>query len=202
VSGAGMKKFIIVLMGVVGILTLLYLSFLTGAYSIYNNPDNYKTEYKTVEVPVYYEVSQGIPTKEIVYSSTLRKILYKELLSLMNNRELQEITNRAASKSYNCLDFALDYREFIVNKGIRCCVVEFSQEDKYGTESPLGHAIVAVDTIDKGLVYIEPQQGWEVPNIAVGVDYWGLLRIVGSSKGLRMSNKVGVDFISEIHYIW
>jgi hypothetical protein len=49
-------------------------------------------------------------------------------------------------------------------KGIRCAVVDIFYPDGYG------HTIVAFDTTDRGLIYIEPQFDQEV-KLEVGRSY-------------------------------
>jgi len=59
-------------------------------------------------------------------------------------------TKTYSSSSYNCAYFSRDVNNNAESKGIRCAYVELSFP---GT----GHAIVAFQTTDRGLVYFEPQ---------------------------------------------
>ena len=64
-----------------------------------------------------------------------------------------------------CHDFAAQVAYNAKRQKIRCgyVLIDFT--------APPGHAIIAFNTTDKGLVYIEPQTD-EVVNLAVGRHYW------------------------------
>jgi hypothetical protein len=63
-----------------------------------------------------------------------------------------------------------------------------------------GHAMNVFETSDRGMVYIEPQFGWEVPEPKVGTNYWDILIKIGDSKGYNIKPIVG--YVSHIRYIW
>lgn len=60
------------------------------------------------------------------------------------------------SDEYTCVDFAADIRANAAREGFRCAYVILEYPEGGG------HTIVAFDTTDRGLVYIEPQFDWEV----------------------------------------
>jgi hypothetical protein len=73
------------------------------------------------------------------------------------------------TNTYTCVDFAADVIKNAEAENIRCAYVYL--------EFPSGaHSIVAFNTIDKGLIFIEPQSDEEV-SVSVGSPYdyrpWG-----------------------------
>jgi hypothetical protein len=59
--------------------------------------------------------------------------------------------NTYVEDKYVCVDFAATVNNNAEAQGIRCAIVDIFYPDGYG------HTIVAFDTIDRGLIYIEPQ---------------------------------------------
>jgi hypothetical protein len=72
--------------------------------------------------------------------------------------------NTYVEDKYVCVDFAATVNNNAEDQGIRCAVVDIFYPDGYG------HTIVAFDTIDRGLIYIEPQFDQEV-KLVVGSSY-------------------------------
>jgi hypothetical protein len=72
--------------------------------------------------------------------------------------------NTYEEDQYVCVDFAAAVNNNAEAKGIRCAVVDIFYPDGYG------HTIVAFDTTDRGLIYIEPQFDQEV-KLVVGRSY-------------------------------
>ncbi len=70
--------------------------------------------------------------------------------------------------AYNCTDFSADVKANAAKQGIRCAYVNIYFPDGRG------HAIVAFDTTDKGLIFIEPQTDEEA-NLRVGRRYYDSL---------------------------
>ena len=62
--------------------------------------------------------------------------------------------------AYVCVDFAAAVNNNAEAKGIRCAVVDIFYPDGYG------HTIVAFNTTDRGLIYVEPQFDQEVKLVA------------------------------------
>jgi hypothetical protein len=73
-------------------------------------------------------------------------------------------TNTYVEDKYVCVDFAAAVNNNAEAKGIRCAVVDIFYPDGYG------HTIVAFDTTDRGLIYLEPQFDQEV-KLVVGRSY-------------------------------
>ncbi|GAG55625.1 unnamed protein product [marine sediment metagenome] len=78
-------------------------------------------------------------------------------------------TDRTDSKKYTsnfvCFDFAIAVKKNAFERGIRCYYVRL-----VFTEPP-GHAIVAFNTTDRGLVFFESQSDEEM-DVDIGVRYW------------------------------
>ena len=84
---------------------------------------------------------------------TLRDPTYKEAVTFL--REDRTDRNKYDEDSYVCSHFARDVGNNAEAGGLRCAFVEL----RFGEG---GHSIIAFDTIDKGLVYFEPQFDDEV----------------------------------------
>jgi hypothetical protein len=109
-------------------------------------------------------------------------------------RQMQSflVRDRTDSKQYvageyECRHFAQDVCNKAEAEGIRCAYVSI------GFSGGTGHAIVAFNTIDRGLIYIEPQTDDEM-NIRVGIHYW--------QSGSNFARPDYDDTITEILVIW
>ncbi len=79
----------------------------------------------------------------------LRNPTYDEALDFMerdqtNKREYHEA-------AYTCSDFATEFNNNAEAEGLRCAYVYIEYIDSFG------HSIVAFDTVDRGMIFIEPQ---------------------------------------------
>lgn len=99
------------------------------------------------------------------YNSELENAAYDptwdEMIAFLNSNK---VNWQGYGENYDCLNFACDLQREAFEQGIRCAVVliDFSTG---------GHAIVAFDTTDRGLIYIEPQA--DLPTkVEVGMRYW------------------------------
>jgi len=88
---------------------------------------------------------------------------FQEALQFMYNDETNE--NEYIEDEYMCLQFATETNNNAEAEGIRCYVVELSFQDS-------AHSIIGFDTLDRGMVYFEPQSDERVQNLEVGNDYW------------------------------
>jgi hypothetical protein len=93
---------------------------------------------------------------------------------------------------YICVDFAANVKANAAEEGIRCAYVVI---EYLGTN---GHAIVAFDTTDRGLVYIEPQFDWDV-ELEIGRRYY---ECVIPPPGQYMVEPDYDDTIARIIVIW
>jgi hypothetical protein len=93
---------------------------------------------------------------------------------------------------YVCVDFAADVKANAARQGIRCAyvVIEYRGET--------GHAIIAFDTTDEGMVFIEPQFDWEVEP-EIGERYY---QCVTPPSGYYMTKPPYDDTITRIVVIW
>jgi len=88
------------------------------------------------------------------YGYVLRDPSYQEMKAFLKQDETSE--QEYLRNEYICVDFAANVKTNAAEEGIRCAyvVIEYL--------GITGHAIVAFDTTDRGLVYIEPQFDWDV----------------------------------------
>ncbi len=91
----------------------------------------------------------------------LRDPTYRELQHFLDRDKTDE--KKYVKDGYVCVDFAAAVNNNAEAKGIRSAYVSLVYPDS-------GHAIVAFQTIDRGLVYIEPQLDREV-KLKVGFSY-------------------------------
>ena len=102
------------------------------------------------------------PEQKISDGYTLQNPSYQEMKTFL----AQDPTNNNTymEDKYVCVDFAAAVNNSAESKGIRCAVVDIFYPDGYG------HTIVAFDTNDRGLIYVEPQFDQEV-KLIVGRSY-------------------------------
>jgi hypothetical protein len=97
------------------------------------------------------------------YGYILKDPTYQEMKSFINSDKtdlkLYDRTN------YNCSDFSADVILNAAKQKIRCAYVSIY------FAGDTGHAIIAINTTDRGLIYIEPQEDEEV-NLQVGKNYY------------------------------
>jgi hypothetical protein len=92
----------------------------------------------------------------------LRDPTYSEMREFLK----QDLTdhNTYIEEEYTCSDFAADVDNDAEQQGFRCALVQIKYPDEKG------HAIVAFNTVDRGLIFIEPQYDKEVI-VEVGQSY-------------------------------
>lgn len=66
--------------------------------------------------------------------------------------------------TYNCFDYTNDVINNVFETGIKAGYVHI----EFTTGA---HAIVVFNTVDKGLIYIEPQSD-DIMTVALGIHYW------------------------------
>jgi hypothetical protein len=96
------------------------------------------------------------------YGYILRDPTYQEVRTFIaaDNTDAKTYVN----DTYVCEDFAFDVKTHAMQQKIRCAYVSIRFPDS-------AHAIVAFNTTDRGIIYIEPQSDEEV-NLQVGKHYW------------------------------
>jgi len=93
---------------------------------------------------------------------TLQNPTYQEMKSFLAQDPTNN--NNYMEDKYVCVDFSAAVNNNAEAKGIRCAVVDIFYPDGYG------HTIIAFDTTDRGLIYIEPQFDEEV-KLIIGRSY-------------------------------
>ncbi len=115
----------------------------------------------------------------------LRNPTYKEMMDFLTSDEID--SNSFIKGQYVCSDFSSDLNHNAEIKGIRVAYVRIRSEE-------WGHAVVAFETVDRGLVFIEPQSDKEV-KLVIGEPFpW---RSIGA-----VSPLTSFDPITEIQIIW
>ena len=133
-----------------------------------------------------YEISQesnsGKPVSRLVET---HNPTYDELMEFL--RADKTDSNAYIDGHYVCFDYAADLNNNADAAGIQAAYVRLRSTD-------WGHAVVAFDTIDRGLIYIEPQSDAEV-KLVIGQPYpW---QQVNATSPLSSS-----DPILQIELIW
>ncbi|MEM2210934.1 MAG: hypothetical protein QW372_05775 [Nitrososphaerales archaeon] len=93
-----------------------------------------------------------------------RNPTYQEVKKFLKEDKTNE--KRYIPNVYTCEDFSADVNNNAEKIGFRCGFVILHFK---GTE--YGHALIVFETIDRDLIYIEPQNDKEV-KVALGVRYW------------------------------
>jgi len=124
------------------------------------------------------------------YGYVLRDPSYQKMRDFLKQDETSE--QEYLASEYICVDFAADVKANAAKEEIRCAyvVIEYYEGS--------GHVIVAFDTTDRGLVYIEPQFDWEVEP-EVGQRYY---QCVKPPPGHYMAKPDYDDTITRIIVIW
>jgi hypothetical protein len=84
---------------------------------------------------------------------------------------------------YTCLDFSTDLVANATQHGFKAWIVAVDF-----TDGGLGHAFVAFETIDRGIVYVEPQADDTYPVVARGknlCDSWGVYQCMGTVSSIQ-----------------
>ena len=124
------------------------------------------------------------------YGYVLRDPSYQEMKDFLKQDETSK--QEYVEGEYICVDFTAAVKANAAKEGIRCAYVAI--EYRGGS----GHAIVAFDTTDEGLVFIEPQFDWEVEP-EIGQRYYQCVR---PPPGHYMAVPDYDDTITRIIVIW
>lgn len=116
----------------------------------------------------------------------LHNPIYTELLDFLRHDKTD--SHRYIKGKYECCDFAADVNNNAELEGIRAAFVLIDFPEG-------GHAIVAFETTDRGLIFIEPQADRAAKPV-IGKHYW-------RSVGPRYRAARGVDdTVVEIQIVW
>jgi hypothetical protein len=109
-----------------------------------------------------YKAGQQAALKETGNRYNLHNPTYQEMLDFIAADKTNE--HAYSEENFVCVDFSHEINNNAEEQGLRCAVVDiFYPEGK-------GHTIIAFDTIDKGLQFIEPQFDRQV-KLEVGKSY-------------------------------
>ncbi|MFC2013057.1 hypothetical protein ACFLUE_02080 [Chloroflexota bacterium] len=121
--------------------------------------------------------------ESIGHGYNLKDPTYAEAVTFLREDKTDE--NEYDEDSYVCSHFVRDICNNADQAGLRCALVELRYTN-------MGHVIVAFDTIDRGLMFFEPQYDDRV-YLAVGESYSGLNGYI---------NEGDDDIIQDILVIW
>ena len=109
-----------------------------------------------------YKTGRESGLQEATTGYNLRNPTYQEMKEFL----AQDTTDSKTyiKDEYNCTDFSARVNNNAEAQGIRCATVDIFYPEGYG------HTIVAFETADKGLIFIEPQFDHEV-NLIIGESY-------------------------------
>ena len=146
--------------------------------SVYSNLNSTKNSLqKTIEKLQYLKSRE----KYILHDPT-----YSEVINFISRDRTD--TNRYIEGEYVCSHFARDLNNHAEKQGIRCAYVEIDLKEG-------GHACVAFNTTDRGLVFFEPQTDERV-KLQIGKQYWADCVIPkGNYYYERDPNDVVVNFV-------
>ena len=134
-----------------------------------------------------YEIGLGMISKEGAATRVeLHNPTYRELREFLASDETD--SNPFISGEYVCFDFATELNNNAEANGIRAAYVRIRSKE-------WGHAVVAFETVDRGLVFIEPQSDKEVRELEAGKSYPWQEAGADRSRGYD-------DAIVEIQIIW
>jgi hypothetical protein len=125
------------------------------------------------------------PTSASAPSNALKtstnSITWTELVSFLEKDHTN--WNPYVPGKYTCLDFSTDLVANATQQGIKAWIVAVNF-----TDGGPGHAFVAFETYDRGIVYVEPQADDTYPIVAVGknlCDSWGVYQCMGTVSSIQ-----------------
>jgi hypothetical protein len=117
----------------------------------------------------------------ISLKTSTNSITWTELVSFLEKDHTN--WNPYVPGKYTCLDFSTDLVANATQQGIKTWIVAVDF-----TDGGPGHAFVAFETSDRGIVYIEPQADDTYPIVAVGknlCDSWGIYQCMGTVSSIQ-----------------
>ena len=177
----------IVFIAVVGLAYQFGLS--RGFHSVYNNLDRY-TETKIVEVPKVIEVPGEAV---VVYKEGLRQATRSEIVAFLAKDTTDEITYDGMT--FNCANYSAKVQANAKSAGLKCAYVEL----QYNIAA---HAIVAFDSLDAGLIFVEPEEDWLLDDIKVGTDYEEIYNEAAERYGYYVSPTIDDYIVVNMIIVW
>jgi len=195
---------VVLIEGLTGLVFINYTSSIGGIYSDkieaayednYNNgyAQTYDVGYQEAYSEAYdkgydkgYEIGVGTGSKEEVATRVeLHNPTHKEMREFLAGDETD--SNPYVVGEYNCSDFATQLNNNAEANGIRAAYVRIRSKK-------WGHSLVAFETVDRGLIFIEPQSDREAKLVTGESFPW---YSVGAISPLGY-----FDLIVEIQIIW
>jgi len=162
-----------------------YSSGKTDGYSL-GKQDGYSEGYDSGKATGYEEgYDEGVEAS-LGHGYTLRDPTYRETVTFLRQDKTDE--NEFVEDTYGvyvCSHFARDVSNNAEEEGLRCAFVELRYSDG-------GHSIIAFDTIDRGLIFFEPQ-------------FDDVVKVVISQSYSQLNNYQNPDYddiIEDILVIW
>ena len=162
------------------------------AFCVFPGPDS-DSEYAFDNLYVYkYDPNSPFTPKkpDDTPTPTYQSITWLELADFLSRDHTN--WNEYVLDEYVCTDFAIDLVENALKENIKAWIVAVDF-----TSGDMGHAFVAFETSDKGIVYVEPQG--DNPYVDVGVgknlcDYWGkaeCMGVISDIKYVQCEHEIG-----------
>jgi hypothetical protein len=98
------------------------------------------------------------------WGTFVRNPTHNEVLEFIQEDETDKL--EYVEGEFECLDFCMTFRNNAFKKGYISYTVWIDSEGQ-----SFGHTIIAFNTTDRGMVYLDPQLDYFV-DLGVGVDYW------------------------------
>ncbi len=159
-----LRRAAIVLLGLVLLAAAGYGGYAFGGYEGFS--EGYGQGYSEGQASGYsegYEDGYEIGCQEGAGSGyTLRNPMYSELMRFL--AEDRTDSNEYVPGEYTCIEFAADVNNNAEAAGFRAAFVIIDYPGERG------HAVVAFETVDRGLIFIEPQFDEEV-QLSLGISY-------------------------------
>jgi len=132
-----------------------------------------------IQALVPHPTSASAPSNALKTSTN--SITWTELVSFLEKDHTN--WNPYVPGKYTCLDFSTDLVANATQQGIKAWIVAVDF-----TDGGPGHAFVAFETSDRGIVYVEPQADDAYPIVAVGknlCDSWGVYQCMGTVSSIQ-----------------
>lgn len=115
---------------------------------------------------------------------------YKDIIKILSEDKTNEIPY--VENDFNCIEFSFGLVKSLLERGIYSCITFI------GFESNESHTLTAINTLDEGIIYVEPQTDRILFNLNVGEDYcekidwdceWEIVEIKSCFSGIENNLK-------------
>lgn len=181
----------VLLLSIISISTLYTIYQSTSELSqekqtLQNELNSREKELTNVNSQIYYTENELIKTRNSLNETycevemrqsdgiyELHNPSYSEAMSFIKTDKTNY--KKYDEETFNCAHYSLEVNNESESRGIRCAYVFVNLSGE------VAHALVAFNTTDKGILYIEPQSDEKV-NLEVGKDYWADCVVEKSSR--------------------